>query len=472
MKFSIVIPCYNNFRFLEETINSCLNQTYKNFEIILVDDGSSSDIEPYIEKFKNQIKLIKKQNGGQGSARNLGIRNSSGQWIVPLDSDDTIPENFLEIALKNISDENDIIVSSQIHINANGALTGGNFTSMIACVPGYMNASIISTNIVGSNTSVFSRKIFNIIDGYEEHDRKIFEDWDLWTKAFFAGANFKGDANLKYFYRLHDKNEWVGNQDSSEMLARVEYHKKMVIEKYGILGEKFKNNLKSKINHDTNRMKIFIVNLKRSTDRKKFMIEQFDRLGITNYEFFEAFDGVNNNYSDHCDTFNYILNMQRVPTGAEIGCALSHVGLMQKVIALNEPCIILEDDALLLENLNNIGIIDFEFDVIFLNKAILFNLPTCDIHLSPFNNAFDKIDLSRHKFNPTFWHTTVSYIISPQGARKVLAAQTPIKHTADSWYYFGLDNAFRCKTPFIRQNREELASNINDNNNNIKFKLI
>ena len=65
-------------------------------------------------KFKNQIKLIKKQNGGQGSARNLGIRNSSGQWIVPLDSDDTIPENFLEIALKNISDENDIIVSSQI----------------------------------------------------------------------------------------------------------------------------------------------------------------------------------------------------------------------------------------------------------------------------------------------------------------------------------------------------------------------
>ena len=164
--------------------------------------------------------------------------------------------------------------------------------------------------------------------------------------------------------------------------------------------------------------------------------------------------------------------MQRVPTGAEIGCALSHVGLMQKVITLNEPCIILEDDALLLENLNNIGIIDFEFDVIFLNKAILFNLPTFDIHLSPFNNAFDKIDLSRHKFNPTFWHTTVSYIISPQGARKVLAAQTPIKHTADSWYYFGLDNAFRCKTPFIRQNREELASTINDNNNNIKFKLI
>jgi glycosyltransferase involved in cell wall biosynthesis len=296
MKFSIVIPCYNDFRFLEETINSCLNQTYKNFEIILVDDGSSSDIEPYIEKFKNQIKLIKKQNGGQGSARNLGIRNSSGQWIVPLDSDDTIPENFLEIAMKNIVSENDIIVSSQIHINANGALTGGSFTSMITYVPGYMNLGIISTNIVGSNTSVFSRKIFDSINGYEEHDRKIFEDWDLWTKAFFAGANFKGDANLKYFYRLHDKNEWVGNQDSPEMLARVEYHKKSVIEKYGILGEKFKNNLKSKINYDTNHMKIFIVNLKRSIDRKNFMIEQFDRLGITNYEFFEAVDGVNNDY--------------------------------------------------------------------------------------------------------------------------------------------------------------------------------
>ena len=104
------------------------------------------------------------------------------------------------------------------------------------------------------------------------------------------------------------------------------------------------------------------------------MIEQFEQLGITNYEFFEAVDGVNNDYTSKCDTFNYILNMQRVPTGAEIGCALSHVGLMQKVIALNEPCIILEDDALLLENLNNIGIIDFDFDIIFLNKAILFNL--------------------------------------------------------------------------------------------------
>lgn len=79
---------------------------------------------------------------------------------------------------------------------------------------------------------------------------------------------------------------------------------------------------------------------------------------------------------------------------------------------------------------------------------------------------------SRGYFNIYGHDYTVSYIISPQGARKVLAAQTPIKHTADAWYYFGLDNAFRCKTQFVRQNREELDSTINNNNSEFKFKLI
>lgn len=98
LKFSIVVPIYNVERYLKQCVNSILEQSYKNFEIILVDDGSQDNC-PYIcDEYAEQderIKVIHKTNGGLSDARNSGIGEASGDYILFIDSDDLIEKNSL-----------------------------------------------------------------------------------------------------------------------------------------------------------------------------------------------------------------------------------------------------------------------------------------------------------------------------------------------------------------------------------------
>lgn len=97
---SLVVPVYNVEKYLRRFLDSVINQTYQEFELILVDDGSTDNsysiCKEYAEKYKNII-LINKTNGGQGSARNLGIKKASGEWIMFADSDDYLHTRMLEI---------------------------------------------------------------------------------------------------------------------------------------------------------------------------------------------------------------------------------------------------------------------------------------------------------------------------------------------------------------------------------------
>lgn len=97
-KVSIIIPVYNVETVLERTINSILQQEYSNFEVLLINDGStdsSGKICDYFATVDSRIKVFHKKNGGVSSARNLGLNNASGEYIVFVDSDDVVETNFL-----------------------------------------------------------------------------------------------------------------------------------------------------------------------------------------------------------------------------------------------------------------------------------------------------------------------------------------------------------------------------------------
>lgn len=95
-KISVIIPFYNNSSWLKEAIESVFHQTYKNLEIIVVNDGSSEDLKELINFYKGKIHYCIKENGGAASARNLGITLSTGDYISFLDSDDIWLPNKLE----------------------------------------------------------------------------------------------------------------------------------------------------------------------------------------------------------------------------------------------------------------------------------------------------------------------------------------------------------------------------------------
>lgn len=110
---SIVLPVYNVEKYLERCLDSVVNQTYKNLEIIIVDDGStdsSSEISQKWQKKDNRIKVIRKENAGLGMARNTGIENATGDFIFFLDSDDYVSGDLVEKCLKKQQENNADVV--------------------------------------------------------------------------------------------------------------------------------------------------------------------------------------------------------------------------------------------------------------------------------------------------------------------------------------------------------------------------
>lgn len=121
---SIITPAYNAEKFIGETIESVLNQTYQNWEMLIIDDGSKDKTEDvvmqYVEK-DSKIKLIKQKNAGSGAARNNGIREAEGNYICLLDADDTWNYNFLDEQIKLIKEKDATLVfSSHSRINEKG----------------------------------------------------------------------------------------------------------------------------------------------------------------------------------------------------------------------------------------------------------------------------------------------------------------------------------------------------------------
>jgi teichuronic acid biosynthesis glycosyltransferase TuaG len=120
---SIITPMYNGERFVGQTIESVLSQSYQKWEMIIVDDGSTDKGAEIVNKYilkDFRIQLIKQRNGGSASARNNGIRLAKGQYIALLDADDTWNPNFLEKQLKLMQDKNALLVySSHTRIDEN-----------------------------------------------------------------------------------------------------------------------------------------------------------------------------------------------------------------------------------------------------------------------------------------------------------------------------------------------------------------
>lgn len=120
-EISIIVPVYNSKKYLHRCIDSILTQTYTDFELLLIDDGSkdkSGDICDEYALKDSRIRVFHKENGGVSSARNLGLDNAKGKWIAFVDSDDFISSNFCEILLDN-EDEDLVICSFETFGNIN-----------------------------------------------------------------------------------------------------------------------------------------------------------------------------------------------------------------------------------------------------------------------------------------------------------------------------------------------------------------
>lgn len=116
IKVSFILPIYNVEKYLSECVESILAQTYSDFEILLVDDGSLDNCPALCDEWANvdpRVKVIHKSNGGVSSARNAGLKAANGEYVCFVDSDDTLPQEALEKLLSSIEMKNtDMVVGA------------------------------------------------------------------------------------------------------------------------------------------------------------------------------------------------------------------------------------------------------------------------------------------------------------------------------------------------------------------------
>lgn len=114
-KVSVIIPVYNAEKYLRKCLDSVLAQSFADFEVLLINDGSTDGsgkiCDDYAQK-DARVKVFHKENGGVSSARNLGLDNATGDWIVFVDSDDYVEKNYFEVINNNLSQEIDVLVFS------------------------------------------------------------------------------------------------------------------------------------------------------------------------------------------------------------------------------------------------------------------------------------------------------------------------------------------------------------------------
>ena len=108
---SIIVPMYNSEKYIVRCIDSLLEQSYENIEIIVVDDGSSDNSVEIIKKYNdNRINIYQKRNEGVSATRNLGIEKSNGDFLLFVDSDDYVSKDIVKVMLDKVNSENSMIL--------------------------------------------------------------------------------------------------------------------------------------------------------------------------------------------------------------------------------------------------------------------------------------------------------------------------------------------------------------------------
>lgn len=179
-KVSVIIPAYNRFSFLVEAVESVLSQTFTDFELIIVDDGSVDETRKIQEIYQHRVKYIFQENRGVSSARNKGIMLSNGEYICFLDSDDMWKKDKLETQVNFMDKNKDFLVCYTDEIwMRNGVRV--NPMKKHKKHSGMIYDKCLPLCIISPSSAMMKREIFDKV-GYFDENLPVCEDYDLWLR--------------------------------------------------------------------------------------------------------------------------------------------------------------------------------------------------------------------------------------------------------------------------------------------------
>ena len=234
------MPAFNAAKFIGQSIRSVISQSFQSWELIIVNDGSkdiTSDVVSVFANYESKIKYLEQKNKGVARARNLGLRNASGKYIVFLDSDDVWDDNFLKKTYDCLQ-KYPLVFSKYRIIDRSGSLRprfgrrSGSVTTR----------QIVTNNPIGTLTVGVRRDI--LADDYFDTRFYGTEDWDLWIRlskkhswyfADFCAANYRvhaagisKNALRMYNQELSVLREHNVNRKSAYLLLRLRLLKRLI----------------------------------------------------------------------------------------------------------------------------------------------------------------------------------------------------------------------------------------------------
>jgi glycosyltransferase involved in cell wall biosynthesis len=206
-KVSIIVPCYNQAQYLDESLQSIAGQTFVDWECFIVNDGSPDHTEEVAQKWETKdarFIYVYKENGGVSSARNVGIKNAKSGLILTLDADDKYEVTFLEKAVAVLVNNPEIgIVSSWgMYVMDDKQLQV--YKSMGNTVTDFLfhNAAI--------GTSLFRRECWEQVGGYDENPENGYEDWEFYLRVCALGWKVHIIEEVLFYYRQHGDSRSLG----------------------------------------------------------------------------------------------------------------------------------------------------------------------------------------------------------------------------------------------------------------------
>ena len=198
MLVSVIIPCYNHAQYLTETVHSVLNSTFKDLEIIIVDDGSTDNSRTVAQELCVQypeVSYLYQNNSGPSVARNYGISKSSGKYILALDADDLISDNYIEQAVAILES------NPQVKVVYAEAEKFGKVNKPWK-LKSFSPERLALDNMIYVS-ALYRNEDWQRVNGYTELAVLVREDWEFWIKILKNGGEVVKLPFVGFYYRIH-----------------------------------------------------------------------------------------------------------------------------------------------------------------------------------------------------------------------------------------------------------------------------
>jgi glycosyltransferase involved in cell wall biosynthesis len=199
IEVTVLVPCYNQGKYLQDCLRSVKDQTYSNWQCIIINDGSPDDTEVIVkewEKKDSRFVYIYKDNGGLSSARNAGIHAAEGNYILPLDADDKISANYLEECVKAFGTNQRLAL-----VYGSAELFGTE--SGIWDLPSYSYKRLLTENMIHCS-AMYKKQAVLEAGLYDENLNKGSEDWELWIRLLDEQSEVLRLNNICFYYRVKE----------------------------------------------------------------------------------------------------------------------------------------------------------------------------------------------------------------------------------------------------------------------------